>query len=273
MQLAHLVDGDARIPEAGGDLGQRAGFVEQRHPQVIGRGRGRAGGDRRRKLGGRNAEGRHADAAGDVDHIGHDRAGRGSHPGTGAAQDDLADRIAFQHDHVRAALQLAQRRGRGDKAGRHALLQPAPGHLRHAQKLDPVAHVLGQADVVDGDVADAFQLHGVKADTGAEGDGRQKRKLVARVDAADIKLGVGLQIAKLAGLFKDHVIGQARRLHPGQDVVAGAVHHAHDALDPVGGQTFGQGLDHRDAPGDGGLEPQGAAPGFGSLGQGLTVMG
>ena len=62
--LAHLVDRDAGLAQAGGDLGQRAGFVEQRHAQVIGRGRGgwRRCGVRRgwRRAGRRSAAGRRA---------------------------------------------------------------------------------------------------------------------------------------------------------------------------------------------------------------------
>ena len=118
-----------------------------------------------------------------------------------------------------------------------------------------------------------FKLDRVKADAGAEGDGGEERELVAGVDAADVKVGVGLKIAKLAGLFEHRLIGQAGRLHPGQDVVAGAVHHAHHALDPVGGKAFGQRLDDRDAAGNGGLEADHAALRLGGKGKGLAVMG
>ena len=96
---------------------------------------------------------------------------------------------------------------------------------------------------------------------------------MARVDAAHVQRRVGLQIAKLAGLFEDGVIGQARALHPGQDVVAGAVHHAHHAGDAVAGHALGHRLDHRDAARDGGLEPDHAAQILGQLGQVLTVHG
>ena len=86
----------------------------------------------------------------------------GPMPAPGPRSTIWPDAVAFQHHHIGAALQLAQGAGRGHKAGRHALLQPPAGHLRHAQKLDAVAHVLGQADVVDRDIADAFQLDRVK---------------------------------------------------------------------------------------------------------------
>jgi hypothetical protein len=51
----------------------------------------------------------------------------------------------------------------GHKAGRHALFQPAPRHLRHAQQLDVIAHVGGHADIFDGDIADAFQFDRVES--------------------------------------------------------------------------------------------------------------
>jgi hypothetical protein len=50
----------------------------------------------------------------------------------------------------------------GHEAGRHALFQPAARHLRHAQKLDLVAQIARAADIVDGDPADPLQLHVVE---------------------------------------------------------------------------------------------------------------
>jgi hypothetical protein len=153
----------------------------------------------------------------------------GPAPAPGAAQHDLAHRVAFEHDHVGAALELAQGRGHGDEAGLHPLLEPPAGHLAHAQELDAEPHVGGAADVLDGDGADALELHMAEVHLRAEGDGGQERELVAGVDAVHVEAGVGLEVAELARLLEDLGIGQARGLHPGQDVVAGAVHHAHDA--------------------------------------------
>ena len=93
------------------------------------------------------------------------------------------------------------------------------------------------------------------------------------VNAADIEVWVGFQVTQLAGLLKDRFIGQSGQLHPGKDVVAGAVHDTHHALDAVRGKTFGQGLDDRNAPGDGGLEADDGAFRLGRLGQGLAMMG
>ena len=160
-----------------------------------------------------------------------------------------------------------------DKAGRHALLQPASCHLCHTQQLDAIAHILGQPDVVDRHAADAFQFNRAKGHFCAKGDGGEKGELVARINAADVKVGVSLKIAQLARLFEDGLIGQVFRLHARQDVIARAVHHAHDAAHLVARQPFGQGLDHGNAAGHGRLEPDHPACRFGRQGQSLPVMG
>jgi hypothetical protein len=115
--------------------------------------------------------------------------------------------------------------------------------------------------------------HVVEGHARAEGDGGQKAQLVARVDAAHVKLGVGLQVTQPIGLGEGLLIGQARVVHARQDVVAGAVHHAHDAGDRVARQPLGQGLDHRYTARHGGLEAQVDARGLGGFGQCLAVMG
>ena len=271
--LAHPVDRDPRFPQHRGDLGQRARLVHQRHAQVIGGGCLRQRGNRLRQAGGGLTEDRYADAARDVADIGNHRAGGRAFAGPGATQHDLVHRIAFQHHHVGAAFQLPKRRGRGHKAGRHALFQPAPGHAGDAQQLDPIAHVTGGADVVDGQAADALKLHRVKGDTGAKGGGGQKRQLVPGVDAAHVQFGIRLEVAQLVGLFEDGSIRQARAFHPGQDIVAGAVHDAHDAGDFIPGQPLDQRFDHGNAASDGGLVADHAALGFGQFRQRLAMHG
>ena len=62
---------------------------------------------------------------------------------------------------------------------------------------------------------------------------------MARVDPAHIQFGVGFQIAKGVGFVEHLLIGQARAFHPRQDIIAAAVHHAHDPGDVIGGQPFG----------------------------------
>mmetsp|Transcript_7558 Transcript_7558/g.12975 ORF Transcript_7558/g.12975 Transcript_7558/m.12975 type:complete len:458 (+) Transcript_7558:1374-2747(+) len=271
--LAHPVDADARIAQDGCDLGQRAGFVVQRHAQIVGGGQN---GGRRLALGqggGRLAKDRQAQAPRDIADVAHHGRGCGPLAGTGPAQHDLVHGAAFDGDHIGAALKLTQRGRVRHKARHHPLLQPASGLLGHAQELDLIAHISGMPDVFDADPLDPFQLDPVKIHLGAKGDGGQDGQFVRRIDAAHVKLRIGLQVAQTIRLGKDLGIGQARRFHARQDVIARPVHHTHDARDLVASEPLGQGLDHRDATGNSGLIAQGHLCGFCRLCQCLAVNG
>ncbi|MDO9636562.1 MAG: mechanosensitive ion channel, partial [Thiobacillus sp.] len=98
-------------------------------------------------------------------------------------------------------------------------------------------------------------------------------RLKKAFDAADIEIWVGFEIAQLSGLFEHLLVRKASGLHPGQDIIAGAVHHAHDAAHLVACQPFGQGLDYRDSTCDCGLEPDNPALSLGGEGEVVTVMG
>ncbi len=135
-----------------------------------------------------------------------------------------------------------------------------------------VAHVIGQIDVIDRDIANAFQFDLVERHFRAKGYRRQQGQLVACVDTADVQIGVSLQIPQLAGLFEHGFIGQTSRLHPGQDVIAGAVHHPHHPPHLVSCQAFGQGLDHRNSAGNRSLKADHPPLGLGGDRQFLTVM-
>jgi hypothetical protein len=92
-----------------------------------------------------------------------------------------------------------------------------------------------------------------------------------RVDAAHVEGGIGLGVPELLRLLEHHRIGCARRLHPGQDVVAGAVEHAHHPDDRVAGKPLGQRLDHGDAARDRRFEAQRDTGRLGRLGEVLAV--
>ena len=135
-------------------------------------------------------------------------------------------------------------------AGVDALLDAVLGRARDAQQLDAVAQLLGVGDVQRGDVADALDMHAGEIDRAAERDAGEDRQLVGGVDAVDVEARIGLGIAQLLRL-RQHVGELAARLaHRRQDVVAGAVEDAVDALDPIGGEPLAQRLDDRDAAGD-----------------------
>ena len=96
---------------------------------------------------------------------------------------------------------------------------------------------------------------------------------MGRVDAAYVKLRIGLQIAQPFGFGEDILIGFPGVFHPGQDVVARPVHHPHHAGDLIPGEAFDQRLDYRDAACHGSFIADGRPFGLGQFGQCLTVDG
>jgi hypothetical protein len=68
---------------------------------------------------------------------------------------------------------------------------------------------------------------------GEKGEGPQIFAFVCAQFARRRQDWVGLQIAQLTGLFKHGLIGRVFRLHAREDVIAAAVHHAHDGFIPL----------------------------------------
>ncbi len=96
---------------------------------------------------------------------------------------------------------------------------------------------------------------------------------MGRVDAVDVEARVGLGVAQRLRLGQDVGEVAAGLAHRRQDVVRGAIEDAVDALQPVRGQAFPQGLDDRDAARDGRLEGERHAGPLGQPRQLGTVMG
>ncbi len=74
------------------------------------------------------------------------------------------------------------------------------------------------------------------------------------IEAADVESGIGFRIALGLRVLQHIVEGQVLILHLAQDVIAGAVEDAVDALDLVGRKRLAQHLDDRNAARDGSLE-------------------
>ena len=128
-------------------------------------------------------------------------------------------------------------------------------------------------DVGEADPLDPLDGDALEVDARAEGDRGEERELLRRVDAADVERRVGLGVARALRLLEHLRVGRVLGLHPGQDVVAGAVHHPHEPGDGVAGEPLGQRLDHRDAARDRRLEAQRHARRLGRLRQRLAVPG
>ncbi len=91
--------------------------------------------------------------------------------------------------------------------------------------------------------------------------------------AVDVEGRIGLGIAEPLRILQTFGKRQSLLLHPRQDVVAGAVENAIDAVDAGRRQALAKGLDDRDCRADGGFEVQGTAMLFGSLRQPDAVLG
>jgi hypothetical protein len=103
--------------------------------------------------------------------------------------------------------------------------------------------------------------------------GGEQRELLRRVDAADVEGRIGLGVAEPLRRLEHLGVGRVLGLHPGQDVVAGAVQHPHQPDDRIAGEALGQRLDDRDAAGHGRLEAQRDPLRLGGLGERLAVQG
>ncbi len=145
-------------------------------------------------------------------------------------------------------------------AGMDALLDAEFRRSRDAQQLDAVAELAGEGDVQRRDVAGCIHLHPGEIDLAAEGDAREDGKLVGRVNPVDIEAGIRLGIAQALGIGEHIGEFAAGLAHDREDVVAGTVEDAIDAVDPIAGQPFPEGLDDGDAAGHGRLIAEAPEP-------------
>ena len=145
----------------------------------------------------------------------------------------------------------------------HALLDALRGPHRDAEQLDAIAEFLRRAQIFRRDRGDAFDIDRALRHLGAEGEAGQDRQLLRGVVAVDVERRIGFGIAEALRVLQAFGERQAFLLHPGQDVIAGAVENAVDAVDRGAGKTFAQGLDDGNGRADRGFEIQRAAVLFG----------
>ena len=108
--------------------------------------------------------------------------------------------------------------------------------LGDRQQLHDVAELGRGADVVGGDVADAFTRHVARDDARAERDRRDDRRLRGRVEPVDVGGRVGLRVAELLRLRDRGGEGAAFLGHPREHVVGRAVDDACHPADPLADQ-------------------------------------
>ena len=177
---------------------------------------------------GRHAEGRPPSPARDIDDIrDHRRSGRA---GAGAAAfEHVRRRNRPDHHRVEDAVDMGDGRALADRPDEPAARCPWSVDARDAEQLDPIAEIVGVADIVARDVLDAFDMDAGEIDLAAEGERGQYRELMGGIEAADVEGRVGLGIAQLCASASTSAKSRPALAHLGQDVIAGAVE---DAIDP-----------------------------------------
>ena len=96
----------------------------------------------------------------------------------------------------------------------------------------------------------------LRVDPEAESERSEDCELVRGIEAADVEGRIGFGVAETLGLGEADVEREVVGLHARQDVVAGAVEDAGDALDRVAGEALAQCLDDRNAAADRSLEKE-----------------
>ena len=221
----------------------------------------------------RTPEHRQARPARDVDEVGRDRRGGGVAARARANEGQFADRVAVDRDGVQDAHRLGERRALLDHGRMDALLDAVGRALGDAEQLDAEAEFVGRGEIGERDRFDPLDRDGRSVDLRAEGERGEDGELMRGVEAADVEGRVGLGVAEPLRLGEADVERQVLRLHPRQNVVAGAVENARDALDRIAGEALAQRLDHRNAAADRRLEEERRAVGLGQRGEFQPVRG
>jgi len=115
------------------------------------------------------------------------------------------------------------------------------------QQFDPVAELVGVTEVFQREIADAFDMDRVHPEPAAVGQRGEDRGLVRGVEAVDVERRIRFGITELLRVGEHGVERGALILHPGEDVVAGAVHDSVNPVDPVRDQSFAERFDDRNA--------------------------
>ncbi len=125
---------------------------------------------------------------------------------------------------------------------------------RDAQQLHAIAEFVRRRQIGGRNRGNAFDIDRALVDLGAERKARQDRELLRGVVTLDIETRIGLGIAQPLRLLQAFGEGHLVLLHPREDVIAGAVQDAIDALERIAGHAFAQGFDDRNGAADRRLE-------------------
>ncbi len=135
------------------------------------------------------------------------------------------------------------------------------------KQLDAKAEFVRRGEIGERDVLDALDRNGAGVDAHAERDRGEDGELVRGVEAADVEGRIGLGVTEPLRLLQAVFERQPFGFHLRQDIIAGAVENAADALDAIARQRLAQGLDDGNAAADRRLEGERASRALGEFGQ------
>ena len=119
------------------------------------------------------------------------------------------------------------------------------GLARDAKQLDAIAQFLGIANILAGQLRNAFGVGLVELHGNAECDGAHDGELVRGINTFNVKGRVSFGIAQFLRLGEHFAKRQALVAHLGQDEIGCAVDDAGNPFDAICGQAFAQCLDDR----------------------------
>src|SRR5579883_2153843 len=128
-----------------------------------------------------------------------------------------------------------------------ALLYARMSALSDAEQFNPVAELSRRFEIGGRNRFDPFDGDRGWIDDCAKGERGENGKLMRGIVAADVKGRIGFRISQPLGLLQAFAEGELFRFHPRQDVIAGAIQYAVDALNRIAGKPLPQRLDNRNA--------------------------
>ena len=178
LALQHRVDRNVGVGQDPGDVGQHARLVGDPHPQVVGglASRPPAGSATSRSSSGWNARCGTRFSGSDVSiRVTSTRSATtalavGSLPAPLPKYMRVADDIALDPDRVHRAFDVGEQAPRRDQRRMDPQFDAGAAALGDAEQLDPVAELLGIADVLAGQVRDPLDVGPLELHRDAEGD-------------------------------------------------------------------------------------------------------
>src|SRR4029077_4508197 len=136
----------------------------------------------------------------------------------------------------------------------HTLFDALRGLHCDTQELHAIAEFVRRMQIGRCDRRNAFHIDRALIDLGTKCKARQDGEFLRGIMTLNVEPGISLRIAKSLSLFQAFGEGHLVLLHPGKDVIAGAVENAINPLERIAGHAFSQSLDDRNGAAHCGFE-------------------